>query len=101
MSDLMVFIYFICFAAVAGSAFALMWKNIYDINQPRKMKPLHPELSETKDGDQLMTINFIPEVDLQFTPDEQFNDLFLKKSLEKRMEELEDDGDDNTPTAIR
>ena len=65
------------------------------------MKPLHPELSETKDGDELMTINFIPEVDLQFTPDEQFNDLFLKKSLEKRMEELEDDGDDNTPTAIR
>ena len=100
MSDLMVFIYFICFAAVAGSAFALMWKNIYDINQPRKMKPFHPELSETKDGDELMTINFIPEVDLQFTPDEQFNDLFLKKSLEKRMEELEDDGE-NTSTVIK
>ena len=47
-----------------------------------------------------MTINFIPEVDLQFTPDEQFNDLFLKKSLEKRMEELEDDGE-NTSTVIK
>ena len=100
MSDLMVFIYFLCFAAIAGSAFALMWKNIYDINHSRKTKSLHPELSETKDGDELMTINFIPEVDLQFTPDEQFNDLFLKKSLEKRMEELEDDGE-NTSTVIK
>lgn len=100
MSDLMVFIYFLCFAAIAGSAFALMWKNIYDINQSRKIKSLHPELSETKDGDELMVINFVPEVDLQFTPDEQFNDLFLKKSLEKRMEELEDDGE-NTSTVIK
>ena len=102
MSDSMVFVYFICFAAVAGSAFALMWKNIYDINQPRKVKPLHPELSETKDGDELMVVKFKPEIDaegmldIKFTPDEQFNDLFLKKSLEKRIDELDDDEDDTT-----
>ena len=49
-----------------------------------------------------MVVKFKPEIDaegmldIKFTPDEQFNDLFLKKSLEKRIDELDDDEDDTT-----
>ena len=52
------------------------------------------------EGDELLVIKFSPEVDetgtvdIQFTQDAQLEDSFLKKSLELRMEELEDDDED-------
>ena len=39
-----VLIYFICFAIIAGAAFAMMWSNIQSINvEMNKPKPRHPE----------------------------------------------------------
>ena len=39
-----VLIYFICFAIIAGAAFAMMWSNIQSINvEMSKPKPRHPE----------------------------------------------------------
>jgi len=39
-----VLIYFICFAIIAGAAFAMMWSNIQSINvEMDKPKPRHPE----------------------------------------------------------
>jgi len=61
MNSFMVFIYFVCFAAIAGGAFAMMWSNIQSINiemnKPRK--PRHPEAPEA--GEELMYVDFSKE----------------------------------------
>jgi hypothetical protein len=45
MNNLFVFVYFIMFALIAGTAFAMMWANIQAINKEMdKPKPIrHPE----------------------------------------------------------
>ena len=45
MNNFMVFIYFVCFATIAGAAFAMMWSNIQSINieMSKPPKPKHPE----------------------------------------------------------
>ena len=66
-----------------------------------KVRLSHPELDEVEEGDELLVVKFKPEadsegtVDLKFTPDAKFNDIFLKKSLEKRLEELENEDEDD------
>jgi len=41
MNNFEVFFYFVCFAVIAGGAFALMWSNIQSINvEMNKPKPL-------------------------------------------------------------
>jgi len=54
----MVFIYFVCFAIIAGGAFALMWSNIQSINKmmDEPPKPRHPEAPEP--GDEVMYVDF-------------------------------------------
>ena len=89
-----------------GMALYLMYRNLSDIYKmnmgtPKMRNLSHPELDEVEDGDELLVVKFKPEVDsegtvdLKFTPDAKFNDMFLKKSLEKRLEELEEDEDDD------
>tara|TARA_B100000941_G_C28499996_1_gene553488 strand:- start:315 stop:662 length:348 start_codon:yes stop_codon:yes gene_type:complete len=87
-----------------GMSLSLMWKNMSDINKPIKRKKItnHPEIDGVvKEGDELLVIKFSPEVDetgtvdVQFTPDAQLEDRFLKKSLELRIEELEDEDDED------
>ena len=88
-----------------GMALYLMYRNLSDIYKMNMTTPKtrlsHPELDEVEDGDELLVVKFKPEVDsegtvdLKFTPDAKFNDMFLKKSLEKRLEELEEDEDDD------
>ena len=44
MNNLLVLIYFICFALIAGSAFAMMWANINSVwRKPTVSKSRHPE----------------------------------------------------------
>ena len=44
MNALYFTIYFLCFALIAGSAFAMMWANINAVwRQPTVVKPTHPE----------------------------------------------------------
>ena len=51
-----VLIYFICFAIIAGAAFAMMWSNIQSINvEMSKPKPRHPEAPEP--GDEVMYVD--------------------------------------------
>ena len=53
-------IYFICFAALAGAAFAMMWSNIQSINvEMNKPKPRHPETPEP--GDEVMYVDLSRE----------------------------------------
>ena len=110
--------------AIAGAAFALMFKNISDISKMR-MDPIrrprikHPELQEVEEGDELLVVKFNPEieeagtVDLHFTPDEEFNDKvkrsdnYLQQSLQSRIEEIndpwyeDDDDDGDVPAVVR
>ena len=57
MSNILVFIYFICFAVIAGGAFALMWGNIKSINEQmdKPRPPRHPEAPQ--EGDEVMYVD--------------------------------------------
>ena len=57
----MVFIYFVCFATIAGAAFAMMWSNIQSINieMSKPPKPRHPEAPDA--GEELMYVDLSRE----------------------------------------
>ena len=61
MNSFEVTLYFICFALIAGGAFAMMWANIQSINiemrNPPKSK--HPEAPEP--GEELMYVDLSRE----------------------------------------
>jgi len=55
-----VFFYFVCFAIIAGAAFAMMWSNIQSINvEMNKPKPRHPEAPAP--GDEVMYVDLSRE----------------------------------------
>ena len=62
MNPWFVLIYFICFALIAGAAFAMMWSNIQSINvemNKPKPKPRHPEAPDP--GDEVMYVDLSRE----------------------------------------
>ena len=60
MNPWFVLIYFICFALIAGAAFAMMWSNIQSINvEMDKPKPRHPEAPA--DGEEVMYVDMTRE----------------------------------------
>ena len=54
-------LYFVCFSAIGGAAFAMMWSNIQSINIEMRNppKPKHPEAPQ--EGDELMYVDFSRE----------------------------------------
>ena len=61
MNNFEVFLYFVCFAAIGGAAFAMMWSNIQSINieMSKPPKPKHPEAPQ--EGDELMYVDLSRE----------------------------------------
>jgi len=60
MNNFEIFFYFVCFAAIAGAAFAMMWSNIQSINvEMNKPKPRHPEAPAP--GDEVMYVDMTRE----------------------------------------
>ena len=61
MNNFEVFLYFVCFAAIGGAAFAMMWSNIQSINIEMRNppKPKHPEAP--KEGDELLYVDLSRE----------------------------------------
>lgn len=61
MNNFEVFLYFICFSAIGGAAFAMMWSNIKSINDDMRKppKPKHPEAPEA--GEEVMYVDFSRE----------------------------------------
>ena len=57
MNGYLVFVYFSCFAVIAGAAFAMMWSNIQSINveMSKPPKPRHPEAPEV--GEEVMYVD--------------------------------------------
>ena len=62
MNNFEIFFYFVCFALIAGGAFAMMWGNIQSINKmmdnPIKTQR-HPEAPAP--GDEVMYVDFSRE----------------------------------------
>ena len=58
MNDLTVFIYFLCFAAVAGATFAYMYammtSTLLEVNRQRQKRNVHPEMSDVQSGEELL-----------------------------------------------
>ncbi len=80
MNGFEVFFYFVCFAIIAGGAFAMMWGNIQSINkmmdEPPKLK--HPEAP--KPGDEVMYVDVSKMNGKQFAQQkEQLEKLFDKE----------------------
>ena len=57
MNNFEIFFYFICFAIIAGGAFALMWSNVQSVNKmmDEPPKPRHPEAPQP--GDEVMYVD--------------------------------------------
>ena len=60
MNDLSVFIYFLCFAAVAGATFAYMYammtSTLRDFNRQQERRNVHPEMSDVQSGEELLVL---------------------------------------------
>ena len=61
MNSFEVSFYFVCFALIAGGAFAMMWANIQSINIEMRTppKPKHPEAPDA--GEELMYVDLSRE----------------------------------------
>ena len=63
MNDTSVFIYFLCFACLAGATFAYMYSmmtsTLRDFNRQQEKRNVHPEMTDVKTGDELLI--FTPE----------------------------------------
>ena len=61
MNSFEVFLYFTCFALIAGGAFAMVWANIQSINIEMRNppKPKHPEAPQA--GEELMYVDLSRE----------------------------------------
>ena len=61
MNSFEVFLYFTCFALIAGGAFAMVWANIQSINIEMRTppKPKHPEAPQA--GEELMYVDLSRE----------------------------------------
>ena len=58
MNDTSVFIYFLCFACLAGATFAYMYammtSTLRDFNRQQERRNVHPEMSDVKSGEELL-----------------------------------------------
>ena len=103
MTAILPTIYLLSLVSLLVVALRMMWLNVSQINKMmnKPFKRRHPELEDVKDGDELMVVKFKPEIDaegmldIQFTPDDEFSDRFLSKSLNNRLDELEEDEDED------
>ena len=67
MNDFTVFIYFLCFAAVAGATFAnmyaMMTSTLRDFNRQQERRNVHPEMSDVQSGEELLVFKSQDEED--------------------------------------
>ena len=87
--------FFLMFSVIlGGAAFALMWKNLSDINRSSTRRR-HPEVAEIRDGDQLLVAKIDPvSCDLEEYGELQARIRTLKEKLEDLSDEDEDDDGD-------
>ena len=81
MNTFLVLVYGICFALIAGAAFALLWGNIQSINKIMdEPKPRHPEAPEP--GDEVMYVDVSSMNSKEFQHKKDWLEDLYKKSEE-------------------
>ena len=101
-------LYILISVAMLGAAFALIFKNLRDIDKIEKgeynirekttfvTKSVHPEMEEVEVGDELLVVRFDEpekEQDPRFKLDSPaLHGDTLNESLKKRIDELKEDG---------
>ena len=96
----MVIIFTICSLYLLYQAFTLMFWNDKFIKEKRELTPVHPELKDVKNGDELMVVNFTKDP--------------LHASLQNRInngmeitdpwideDDEDDEGDGDVPAIVR
>ena len=67
MNDISVFIYFICFACLAGATFtdmyAMMTSTLRDFNRQQEKRNVHPEMYDVQSGEELLVFKAQDEED--------------------------------------
>ena len=67
MNDISVFIYFLCFACLAGATFAYMYammtSALRDFNRQQERRNVHPEMSDVQSGEELLVFKAQDEDD--------------------------------------
>ena len=67
MNDISVFIYFLCFACLAGATFAYMYammtSTLRDFNRQQERRNVHPEMSHFQSGEELLVFKAEDEDD--------------------------------------
>ena len=67
MNDTSVFIYFLCFACLAGATFAYMYAmmtpTLRDFNRQQERRNVHPEMSDVRSGEELLVFKAQDEDD--------------------------------------
>jgi len=61
MNSFEIVLYFVCFALIAGAAFALMWQNLQSLTYEYRStsKPQHPEAPQA--GEEIMYVDLSRE----------------------------------------
>ena len=94
--------FFLIFSVIlGGAAFALMWKNLTDINRSSTRRR-HPEVAEIRDGDQLLVAKIDPvSCDLEEYGELQARIRTLKEKLEDLGEYDDEDEDEDGDLVVR
>ena len=94
--------FFLMFSVIlGGAAFALMWKNLSDINRSSTRRR-HPEVAEIRDGDQLLVAKIDPvSCDLEEYGELQARIRTLKEKLEDLGEYDDEDEDEDGDLVVR
>ena len=92
MNDITVFIYLVFFVALFGATFAFMFKSMTDIQKEMNRKPVksYGEVMKAYTPTKMVTRMTHPELDRR----EDFDDEQLMKSLDARIQEIEEDDED-------
>ena len=102
-------------AALAGAAFALMWRNLKSIDEmPMKnyrqgtwttevTKRVHPEMIDVEPGEQLMGVTFEQKTECDLEEYKELQDRIskLKDELSDPWVDEEDDDDDDGDIVVR
>ena len=90
------FLFLLFSVILGGAAFALMWRNLTDINRSSRRKR-HPEVAEIRDGDQLLVAKINPvSCDL-----EEYGELQARiRTLKEKLEDLSDEDEDDDGDAV-
>lgn len=115
MNNATALLFILSSAALAGAAFALMWRNLKSIDEmPMKnyrqgtwttevTKRVHPEMKDVEPGTELLGVNFEKktECDIEEYKDLQKRINELKGELEDPWVDDEEDDDDDGDIVVR